>query len=167
MVCLWVWSSIRLEAESLRHCTAKYCTLEPAPRSTIAAAFSPDGNTLASTQYVLLFCWKLFVELASPLSCCVYCSLWCSSAISWPGCSYSLGAHMCLELEAIFCVYYTPSIIFWQLVWGTGYLFTDHDIGSLFPRWYWVYGELFHELTEDFSFPYNCYVGLEFTKWRT
>ncbi|KAH9530419.1 hypothetical protein CY35_U000100 [Sphagnum magellanicum] len=39
-----------LEAESLRHCTAKYCTLEPAPRSTIAAAFSPDGNTLASTH---------------------------------------------------------------------------------------------------------------------
>jgi hypothetical protein len=101
-----------LEAESLRHCTAKYCTLEPAPRSTIAAAFSPDGNTLASTQYVLLFCSKLFVELASPLSRCVCCSLWCSSAISWPGCSYSSAAHMCLELEA-FCVYYTPSIIFW------------------------------------------------------
>jgi hypothetical protein len=101
-----------LEAESLRHCTAKYCTLEPAPRSTIAAAFSPDGNTLASTQYVLLFFSKLFVELASPLSRCVCCSLWCSSAISWPGCSYSSAAHMCLELEA-FCVYYTPSIIFW------------------------------------------------------
>ncbi|CAM6021622.1 unnamed protein product [Sphagnum balticum] len=41
--------------DSLRHCTAKYCTLEPAPRSTIAAAFSPDGNTLASTQYFSLF----------------------------------------------------------------------------------------------------------------
>ncbi|CAM6099134.1 unnamed protein product [Calypogeia fissa] len=39
-----------LEAESLRHCTAKYCPLQPAPRSTIAAAFSPDGNTLASTH---------------------------------------------------------------------------------------------------------------------
>ncbi|KAL2612392.1 hypothetical protein R1flu_024084 [Riccia fluitans] len=39
-----------LEAESLTHSTAKYCPLQPAPRSTIAAAFSPDGNTLASTH---------------------------------------------------------------------------------------------------------------------
>ncbi|XP_024386314.1 uncharacterized protein [Physcomitrium patens] len=39
-----------VEAESLRYCTAKYCPLQPAPRSTIAAAFSPDGNTLASTH---------------------------------------------------------------------------------------------------------------------
>ncbi|BFI40351.1 activating molecule in BECN1-regulated autophagy protein 1 [Marchantia polymorpha subsp. ruderalis] len=39
-----------LEAESLSHSTAKYCPLQPAPRSTIAAAFSPDGNTLASTH---------------------------------------------------------------------------------------------------------------------
>ena len=42
---------LRLEAESLRNCTAKYCPLQPAPRSTIAAAFSPDGTILASTQY--------------------------------------------------------------------------------------------------------------------
>lgn len=40
----------RLEAESLRHLSAKYCRLLPAPRSTIAAAFSSDGKTLASTQ---------------------------------------------------------------------------------------------------------------------
>ncbi|KAL3683476.1 hypothetical protein R1sor_001498 [Riccia sorocarpa] len=39
-----------LEAESLTHSTAKYCPLQPPPRSTIAAAFSPDGNTLASTH---------------------------------------------------------------------------------------------------------------------
>ncbi|KAH9325537.1 hypothetical protein KI387_005715, partial [Taxus chinensis] len=38
------------EAESLRHCSAKYCTLVPPPRSTIAAAFSPDGCRLASTH---------------------------------------------------------------------------------------------------------------------
>ncbi|XP_057858998.2 uncharacterized protein LOC131067847 isoform X1 [Cryptomeria japonica] len=38
------------EAESLRHCSAKYCTLVPPPRSTIAAAFSPDGHRLASTH---------------------------------------------------------------------------------------------------------------------
>ncbi|KAL3626064.1 hypothetical protein CASFOL_029613 [Castilleja foliolosa] len=38
------------EAESLLHLTAKYCSLVPPPRSTIAAAFSPDGNTLASTH---------------------------------------------------------------------------------------------------------------------
>ncbi|MCO5582518.1 hypothetical protein L7F22_036416 [Adiantum nelumboides] len=39
-----------VEAESLLHCSAKYCPLQPAPRSTIAAAFSPDGSVLASTH---------------------------------------------------------------------------------------------------------------------
>lgn len=39
-----------VEAESLHHLSAKYCSLVPAPRSTIAAAFSPDGKTLASTH---------------------------------------------------------------------------------------------------------------------
>ncbi|XP_023000468.1 uncharacterized protein LOC111494728 [Cucurbita maxima] len=39
-----------VEAESLRHLSAKYCPLLPPPRSTIAAAFSPDGRTLASTH---------------------------------------------------------------------------------------------------------------------
>ncbi|MQM06323.1 hypothetical protein Taro_039144 [Colocasia esculenta] len=39
-----------VEAESLQHLTAKYCPLLPPPRSTIAAAFSPDGKTLASTH---------------------------------------------------------------------------------------------------------------------
>ncbi|XP_061341436.1 uncharacterized protein LOC133287780 [Gastrolobium bilobum] len=39
-----------VEAESLRHLTAKYCPLLPPPRSTIAAAFSPDGKVLASTH---------------------------------------------------------------------------------------------------------------------
>ncbi|KAE8698337.1 premnaspirodiene oxygenase-like [Hibiscus syriacus] len=38
------------EAESLQHFSAKYCPLLPPPRSTIAAAFSPDGKTLASTH---------------------------------------------------------------------------------------------------------------------
>ncbi|KAL7172676.1 hypothetical protein ACSBR2_032202 [Camellia fascicularis] len=40
----------RVEEESLRHLSAKYCSLVPPPRSTIAAAFSPDGKTLASTH---------------------------------------------------------------------------------------------------------------------
>ncbi|KAE8667968.1 Transducin family protein / WD-40 repeat family protein isoform 2 [Hibiscus syriacus] len=39
-----------VEAESLRHFSAKYCPLVPPPRSTIAAAFSSDGKTLASTH---------------------------------------------------------------------------------------------------------------------
>ncbi|KAM2657535.1 hypothetical protein EV1_012885 [Malus domestica] len=39
-----------VEAESLQHLSAKYCPLVPPPRSTIAAAFSPDGRTLASTH---------------------------------------------------------------------------------------------------------------------
>ncbi|KAJ8451197.1 hypothetical protein Cgig2_013969 [Carnegiea gigantea] len=39
-----------VEAESLRHLSAKYCPLLPPPRSTIAAAFSPHGKTLASTH---------------------------------------------------------------------------------------------------------------------
>ncbi|VFQ63288.1 unnamed protein product [Cuscuta campestris] len=39
-----------VEAESLRNLLAKYCPLLPPPRSTIAAAFSPDGKTLASTH---------------------------------------------------------------------------------------------------------------------
>lgn len=43
---LIAWS----EEESLRHYSAKYCPLVPPPRSTIAAAFSPDGSILASTH---------------------------------------------------------------------------------------------------------------------
>ncbi|GLU07840.1 hypothetical protein SLE2022_247800 [Rubroshorea leprosula] len=39
-----------VEEESLCHLSAKYCPLVPPPRSTIAAAFSPDGRTLASTH---------------------------------------------------------------------------------------------------------------------
>ncbi|TVU11197.1 hypothetical protein EJB05_44768, partial [Eragrostis curvula] len=38
------------ESKSLHCWSAKYCPLEPTPRSTIAAAFSPDGRTLASTH---------------------------------------------------------------------------------------------------------------------
>jgi len=50
----FVCSCFRAEAESLRHLSAQYCPLVPPPRSTIAAAFSPDGKTLASTQQVFL-----------------------------------------------------------------------------------------------------------------
>ncbi|KAL9686919.1 hypothetical protein QQ045_031313 [Rhodiola kirilowii] len=39
-----------VDAESLCHLSAKYCPLFPPPRSTIAAAFSPNGKTLASTH---------------------------------------------------------------------------------------------------------------------
>ncbi|EFH41654.1 transducin family protein [Arabidopsis lyrata subsp. lyrata] len=39
-----------VEAESLQHLSAKYCPLGAPPRSTIAAAFSSDGRTLASTH---------------------------------------------------------------------------------------------------------------------
>lgn len=39
-----------VEADSLQHLSARYCPLMPPPRSTIAAAFSPDGKTLASTH---------------------------------------------------------------------------------------------------------------------
>ncbi|XP_075487100.1 uncharacterized protein LOC142526524 [Primulina tabacum] len=38
------------EAESLLRLSARYCPLLPPPRSTIAAAFSADGKTLASTH---------------------------------------------------------------------------------------------------------------------
>ena len=38
------------ESDALRHCTATYSELRPAPRSTIAAAYSPDGTLLASTH---------------------------------------------------------------------------------------------------------------------
>ncbi|KAG2260382.1 hypothetical protein Bca52824_079676 [Brassica carinata] len=39
-----------VEAESLHHLSANYSPLVPPPRSTIAAAFSSDGSTLASTH---------------------------------------------------------------------------------------------------------------------
>ncbi|KAI6693775.1 hypothetical protein NL676_021485 [Syzygium grande] len=39
-----------VEAFSLQHLSAKYCPFVPPPRSTIAAAFSPDGKILASTH---------------------------------------------------------------------------------------------------------------------
>ncbi|XP_024317056.1 uncharacterized protein LOC100829808 isoform X1 [Brachypodium distachyon] len=38
------------ESQSLHRWSAKYCPLQPPPRSTIAAAFSSDGKTLASTH---------------------------------------------------------------------------------------------------------------------
>ena len=41
-----------LEADSLQRCSSAYCKLLPPPRSTIAAAYSPDGSVLASTQCV-------------------------------------------------------------------------------------------------------------------
>ena len=34
----------------MRRCAAAYVPLRPSPRSTIAAAFSPDGTRLASTH---------------------------------------------------------------------------------------------------------------------
>ncbi len=40
------------EGDSLKRCSATYCQLTPPPRSTIAAAFSPDGKLVASTQCV-------------------------------------------------------------------------------------------------------------------
>ncbi|VAI40465.1 unnamed protein product [Triticum turgidum subsp. durum] len=40
----------RAESQSLHRWSAKYCPLMPPPRSTIAAAFSSDGKTLASTH---------------------------------------------------------------------------------------------------------------------
>eukprot|EP00898_Chlorokybus_atmophyticus_P003935 jgi/Chlat1/4542/Chrsp29S04591 len=43
-------TACRLEADLLQHCKAVYCTLEPPPRSTIAAAYSPDGRYIASTH---------------------------------------------------------------------------------------------------------------------
>uniref|UniRef100_A0A0A8YM16 Uncharacterized protein n=1 Tax=Arundo donax TaxID=35708 RepID=A0A0A8YM16_ARUDO len=39
-----------VESQSMHHWSAKYCPLVPAPRSTIAAAFSPDGRAVASTH---------------------------------------------------------------------------------------------------------------------
>ena len=39
------------EADALSNCTATYSDLRPAPRSTIAAAFSPDGKRLASDYH--------------------------------------------------------------------------------------------------------------------
>nr|XP_043635742.1 uncharacterized protein LOC122606917 [Erigeron canadensis] len=39
-----------VETESLQCLSAKYCSLMPSPRSTIAAAFSSDGKILASTH---------------------------------------------------------------------------------------------------------------------
>ena len=38
------------EGDALARCTATYSELRPAPRSTIAAAFSPDGKLIASTH---------------------------------------------------------------------------------------------------------------------
>lgn len=39
-----------VEIESLQHLAAKYCSLVPPPKSTIAIAFSSDGTKLASTH---------------------------------------------------------------------------------------------------------------------
>lgn len=40
-----------METDFLLHSvSAKYCSLSPPPRSTIAVAYSPDGKLIASTQ---------------------------------------------------------------------------------------------------------------------
>lgn len=60
------------EGDLLRRCAATYCELTPPPRSTIAAAFSPDGALLASTQ------------CAPPRPSCSYCTGGsCSSPSAW------------------------------------------------------------------------------------
>ena len=38
------------EQDFMQHCSARYVDFKPVPRSTIAAAFSPNGKLLASTQ---------------------------------------------------------------------------------------------------------------------
>ncbi len=38
------------EQDFMHHCSATYVDFKPVPRSTIAAAFSPNGRLLASTQ---------------------------------------------------------------------------------------------------------------------
>ncbi|KAF6155101.1 hypothetical protein GIB67_035848 [Kingdonia uniflora] len=48
--CTFAMRQTWVEAESLRHLSAKYCHLVPPPRSTIVAAFSLDGKSLASTH---------------------------------------------------------------------------------------------------------------------
>jgi hypothetical protein len=56
------------ECNFLRRCAATYCELSPPPRSTIAAAFSPDGALLASTQCALSPLWQSIL-LGKPLQC--------------------------------------------------------------------------------------------------
>ena len=38
------------EKDFMQHCSSRYIDFKPVPRSTIAAAFSPNGRLLASTQ---------------------------------------------------------------------------------------------------------------------
>jgi len=38
------------ESTSFKRCSPYHCELDPSPRSTIALAFSPDGQRFASTQ---------------------------------------------------------------------------------------------------------------------
>lgn len=45
-LCEWAESNV------IQSCEASYCQLLPHPRSTIATAFRPDGQLLASTQCV-------------------------------------------------------------------------------------------------------------------
>ncbi|XP_042941622.1 uncharacterized protein LOC122276149 isoform X4 [Carya illinoinensis] len=56
-----------VEAEMLWHLSAKYCPLLPPPRSTIAAAFSSDGRTVASMQSSYCF---YCVPCIGGASCC-------------------------------------------------------------------------------------------------
>lgn len=64
--------SFRVEAEMVQHLSAKYCPLLPPPRSTIAAAFSPDGRTVASTQLVSISSLSFkFMESVESMICFV------------------------------------------------------------------------------------------------
>ena len=39
-----------LESDFVEHCSASYCSFQPAPRSTIALSYNSNGTLLASTQ---------------------------------------------------------------------------------------------------------------------
>ena len=45
------------ESTSFKRCSPYHCELDPSPRSTIALAFSPDGQRFASTQCVTSYGW--------------------------------------------------------------------------------------------------------------
>jgi hypothetical protein len=89
-----------MEAGSLHHCAPKYCALELAPLLQLLplSMYSSAESCFWSSPLLYL------VVFAVHFGVCLLFLGWIAATVQ---------RRMCLELEAIFCVCYTPSIIFW------------------------------------------------------
>jgi hypothetical protein len=130
----------------------------------ILCSWTSSTITAASAQYVL-FCRKLFLEFTSPLSCCVCCSLWCLSTISWLDCSYSSTAHVSWAWSNFLCLLHSihnflvVGLRHRLLIHTSGYwLFCSQDGIGFVESFFWTYRRL------SVTLWLLCWIGIYKTK---